>query len=145
MGRQKFIANNLGMTNSIIIIQCSNSVTPKKILERGSGVDQKFNFLNRCSDGRSETADAKIYRNATVLLFTCLIRRSNESRMNSLFLAVRCLGFFYKNSQPLLFVCPCVPPQLLCRLPTPSSPCSRSEFPSAPLFISRTTSTFQFV
>jgi hypothetical protein len=35
-------------------------VTPKKILERGSGVDQKFDFLNRCSDGRSETADAKI-------------------------------------------------------------------------------------
>jgi hypothetical protein len=24
------------------------------------GVDQKFYFLNRCSDGRSETADAKI-------------------------------------------------------------------------------------
>jgi hypothetical protein len=36
------------------------SVTPKKILERGSGVDRKFDFLNHCSDGRSETADAKI-------------------------------------------------------------------------------------
>jgi hypothetical protein len=35
-------------------------VTPKKILERGSKVDQKFDFLNRYSDGRSETADAKI-------------------------------------------------------------------------------------
>jgi hypothetical protein len=35
-------------------------VTPKKMLERGSGVDQKFDFLNLCSDGRSETADAKI-------------------------------------------------------------------------------------
>jgi hypothetical protein len=35
-------------------------VTPKKILERGFGVDRKFDFLNRCSDGRSETADAKI-------------------------------------------------------------------------------------
>jgi hypothetical protein len=34
-------------------------VTPKKI-ERGSGVDQKFDFLNRYSDGRSETVDAKI-------------------------------------------------------------------------------------
>jgi hypothetical protein len=32
----------------------------KKILERGSGVDRKFDFLNRCSDSRSETADAKI-------------------------------------------------------------------------------------
>jgi hypothetical protein len=32
----------------------------KKKLERGSGVDQKFDFLNRCSDGRSETVDAKI-------------------------------------------------------------------------------------
>jgi hypothetical protein len=36
------------------------NVTPKKILERGPGVDKKFDFLNRCSDGRSETADAKI-------------------------------------------------------------------------------------
>jgi antibiotic biosynthesis monooxygenase (ABM) superfamily enzyme len=35
-------------------------VTTKKILERGSGVDQKFNFLNRCNDGRSKTANAKI-------------------------------------------------------------------------------------
>jgi hypothetical protein len=32
----------------------------KKILERGSTVDRKFNFLNRCSDGRSETVDVKI-------------------------------------------------------------------------------------
>jgi hypothetical protein len=32
----------------------------KKKTERGSGVDQKFVFLNHCSDGRSETADAKI-------------------------------------------------------------------------------------
>jgi hypothetical protein len=31
-----------------------------KKIERGSGVDQKFNFLNRCSDGRLETADVKI-------------------------------------------------------------------------------------
>jgi hypothetical protein len=37
----------------------AENVTQKK-LERGSGVDRKFNFLNRCSDGRSETADAKI-------------------------------------------------------------------------------------
>jgi hypothetical protein len=36
------------------------NVAPKKILERGSGVDRKFDFLNRCSDGRSEIADAKI-------------------------------------------------------------------------------------
>jgi hypothetical protein len=36
------------------------NVSPKKILERGSGVDKKFDFLNCCSDGRSETADAKI-------------------------------------------------------------------------------------
>jgi hypothetical protein len=38
------------------------NVTPKNNnnIERGSGVDQKFDFLNRCSDGRSETADAKI-------------------------------------------------------------------------------------
>jgi hypothetical protein len=34
--------------------------TKKIILERGSGVDRKFDFLNRCSDGQSETADAKI-------------------------------------------------------------------------------------
>jgi hypothetical protein len=32
----------------------------KKIIESGSGVDQNFDFLNRCSNGRSETADAKI-------------------------------------------------------------------------------------
>jgi hypothetical protein len=38
---------------------CWPIVTQKK-LERGSGVDRKFDFLNRCSDGRSETADAKI-------------------------------------------------------------------------------------
>jgi hypothetical protein len=31
-----------------------------KKIERGSEVDQKFDFLNRYSDGRSETADAKI-------------------------------------------------------------------------------------
>jgi hypothetical protein len=31
-----------------------------KKIERGSGVDKKFDFLNRYSDGRSETADAKI-------------------------------------------------------------------------------------
>jgi hypothetical protein len=36
-----------------------DTVTPKKI-ERGSGVDRKFDFLNCCSDCRSETADAKI-------------------------------------------------------------------------------------
>jgi hypothetical protein len=29
-------------------------------IERGSRVDQKFDFLNRCPDGRTETADAKI-------------------------------------------------------------------------------------
>jgi hypothetical protein len=34
-------------------------VTQKK-LERGSGVDRKFDFLNHYSDGRSETTDAKI-------------------------------------------------------------------------------------
>jgi hypothetical protein len=34
-------------------------VTQKK-LERGSGVDRKFDFLNRCSDGQSETVDLKI-------------------------------------------------------------------------------------
>jgi hypothetical protein len=36
------------------------SVVTQKKIERGSGVDRKFDFLNRCSDGRSETADAKI-------------------------------------------------------------------------------------
>jgi hypothetical protein len=38
------------------------NVTPKKYIyiERGPGVDQKIDFLNRCLDGRSETADAKI-------------------------------------------------------------------------------------
>jgi hypothetical protein len=35
------------------------NATPK-ILERASGVDRNFDFLNRYSDGRSETADAKI-------------------------------------------------------------------------------------
>jgi hypothetical protein len=38
----------------------ANHCNTKKKLERGSGVDQKFDFLNRCSDDRSETADAKI-------------------------------------------------------------------------------------
>jgi hypothetical protein len=32
----------------------------KNNIERGARVDQKFDFLNRCSDGRSETADVKI-------------------------------------------------------------------------------------
>jgi hypothetical protein len=31
-----------------------------KKIERGSEVDRKFDFLNRYSDGRSETVDAKI-------------------------------------------------------------------------------------
>jgi hypothetical protein len=34
--------------------------TKKSNIERGSRVDQKFDFLNCCSDGRSETVDAKI-------------------------------------------------------------------------------------
>jgi hypothetical protein len=34
--------------------------TKKTVLERGSGVDRKFDILNCCSGGRSETADAKI-------------------------------------------------------------------------------------
>jgi hypothetical protein len=42
----------------------------KKKLERGSRVDQKFDFLNRCSDGRSETADAKITEHDAELLQT---------------------------------------------------------------------------
>jgi hypothetical protein len=29
-------------------------------IERDSGVDKKIDFLNRCSDGQSETTDAKI-------------------------------------------------------------------------------------
>jgi hypothetical protein len=41
------------------------------------------------------------YRNVTVLLFTCLIQRSDGSRMNSLFLAVGCLGFFMKQHRDL--------------------------------------------
>jgi hypothetical protein len=32
----------------------------------------------------------KSHRNAIILLFTCWIRRSNRSRMNSLFLVVGC-------------------------------------------------------
>jgi hypothetical protein len=36
------------------------SCNAKKKKERGSGVDWKFNFLNRYSYGRSETVDAKI-------------------------------------------------------------------------------------
>jgi hypothetical protein len=42
--------------SNIIIKMCNT----KKILERGSAVDRKFDFLNRCSDGRSKTVDAKI-------------------------------------------------------------------------------------
>jgi hypothetical protein len=38
------------------------------------------------------------HRNMTVLLFTCLIWRSDGSRMNSLFLAVGCLSFLYKTT-----------------------------------------------
>jgi hypothetical protein len=37
-------------------IACCNT----KKIETGSRVDHNFDFLNRCSDGRSETADAKI-------------------------------------------------------------------------------------
>jgi hypothetical protein len=50
-------------------------------------------------------------RNVTVLLFTCWIRRSNRSHMNSLFLAVGCLGF--------LFNIICV--VSLCSLPDPAA------------------------
>jgi hypothetical protein len=39
-------------------------------------------------------------RNATVLLFTCLIRGSDGSCMNSLFLTVGCLVFLYKQPWP---------------------------------------------
>jgi hypothetical protein len=49
-------------------------------------------------------------RNATVLLFTCLIQRSDGSHMNSLFLAIGCLGFLYKSSNPLPVICPYAPP-----------------------------------
>jgi hypothetical protein len=50
------INNKIEYITSKTILCCNT----KKILERGSGVDRKFDFLNRCSDGQSETADAKI-------------------------------------------------------------------------------------
>jgi hypothetical protein len=58
------------------------------------------------------------HRNATVLIFTCLIRRLDESRMNSLLSTVRYLGFSYKTctvSSPIVslrrhFSCLCALP-----------------------------------
>jgi hypothetical protein len=50
-------------------------------------------------------------RNATVLLFTCWIQRSDRSRMNSLFLTVGCLGFLFNRT--------CV--VSLCSLPDPAA------------------------
>jgi hypothetical protein len=35
--------------------------------------------------------------NTSVLIFTCLIQRSDESRMSSLISAIRCLDFSYKT------------------------------------------------
>jgi hypothetical protein len=65
----------------------------------------------------------KSRRNTTVLLFTCLIQRSDGSCMNSLFMAVGCLGFFYKTANlSRMNSCPCAPPLLAapCAPPSPS-------------------------
>jgi hypothetical protein len=64
------------------------------------------------------------HRNATVLLFTCGIRRSDRSHMNNLFLAVGRLG--------ILFIRTCV--DRLCSLPDPVALCAAS---SLPTFLSR--------
>jgi hypothetical protein len=73
----------------------SYSVTPKNIyiLERGSGVDQNLTFWTVAPMVDRRPRMQRSHQNATVLLFTCLIRRSDASRMNSLFLAVGCLVF----------------------------------------------------
>jgi transposase InsO family protein len=55
---QQFSAPRVPQQNRVV--ERKNRCNTKKILERGSGVDRKFDFLNRCSDGRSETADLKI-------------------------------------------------------------------------------------
>jgi hypothetical protein len=61
-------------------------------------------------------------RNVTVLLFTCLIQRSDRSRINSLFLAIGYLGFLYKSANPLPVICPCAPPLFFLGAAFPSPP-----------------------
>jgi hypothetical protein len=60
-----FVENPMGTLISrkhlhIALFSSFVNVTAKKNIERGSGVDKKFDFLNRCSDDRLETADPKI-------------------------------------------------------------------------------------
>jgi hypothetical protein len=68
-------------------------------------------------------------RNVTVLIFTCLIRRSDGSHVSNWTLAVGYLGFYYKQPpwpSPSRSEC-CLPPSGVgrnscsARLPTPSS------------------------
>jgi hypothetical protein len=54
------VRGTLSLARKTLNLPVQTHCNTKKILERCSGVDQKFDFLNRCSDGRSETADAKI-------------------------------------------------------------------------------------
>jgi hypothetical protein len=69
----------------------------------------------------------KSRRNVTILLFKCLIWRSDGSRMNSLFLAVRCLGFLYKSANPLLVICPCAPHLFFLGAAFPSPPAAAAQ------------------
>jgi hypothetical protein len=64
-----------------------------KISERGFGVDQNLTF---CTVGLMVDRRLRMRRsrqNTSVLIFTCLIRMSDESSMSSLILVVGCLGF----------------------------------------------------
>jgi hypothetical protein len=54
------------------------------------------------------------HRNATVLIFTCLIQRSDGSRMNSLLSAIEYFGFSYKT-------CTVSSPIVSCAVTSPAS------------------------
>jgi hypothetical protein len=66
------------------------NVTPKKILERGSGVHQNLTFLTVAPMVDWRPRIRRSHRNATVLILTCLIWRSDGSRMTHLFW---CIGW----------------------------------------------------
>jgi hypothetical protein len=77
------------------------------ILERGSEVDQNLTFLTVALMVDRRPRMWRSRQNATILIFTCLIRRLDGSRMSSLLSAIGYLGFSYKTctmSSPTVFL-----------------------------------------
>jgi hypothetical protein len=72
-------------------------VTPKKKKEEAPELTKNLTFWTVAPMVDRRPQMWRSHQNATILLFTCLIQMSDESRMNSLFFVVGCLGFFYKN------------------------------------------------